>query len=795
VEDEPFRFTKEGDRYFARVSPRTTRGPRYGAVRSPSTRVDHGAKVNVSFLWELEEEIGSPPSRTGIRAEAAALKTDAVVVSDTVWISRKRPACLGPARPAGPRAAAARPAPPISTRGPRAGAARNPIAELMAVVCACFDPRTGRVKIPGFYEDVEPLSRADAGGFRNRAFRGAEFKKDHQFKSLRVNDRLEVMKRIWAMPTFEIHGVVGGYQGPGVKTIIPPRGEVKVTCRLVPNQDPKKIVKLIQSFVRKQNKDVVVELEGTLAPYKGATQGVFADAIRSSMKFAFGKEPVFVREGGSHRRGRHHGAGPALSRRLPRPVAARAWLPRAERETTTGSRPPAASPRSRDSAGVRGSSIASRSAWCPGQTRRRRSPSEGPRPARQAAILTTNPHPLTSRPIRRTAFTPRTRNHRGGSMSEEKHRPFVPESVQMPEFTISAVVLGLVMTVVLGAANAYLGLRAGMTIAATYPARVISMFVLRPQARSILEENLARTAGSIGESVAAGAVFTLPAFVIAHAWPSFDFKDAYWKSTCLMIVGSVLGVLFVSLVRRAMVEDRTLPFPESVAAGEIHKAGQRGAQAAKHLFWNMASARWCICSALQAVRRRARTTSSIWASSERARCGSADRRRPTRSGPGGDDVRGARREPRLHRRRLHHRPQGGVAQLRRRRARLGTAGADAALLPRTSARRLHPGGTGGGLGRAGGRVWKFIVRPDRGGRHAGRRRRTLFRMRKNLGQGCHARSRSCAPVRRRSRLRVVPIATWPRRRCSADRNRVRRNGCPLRVSWPADGSPVWWRRW
>src|SRR5262249_52780209 len=105
--------------------------------------------------------------------------------------------------------------------------------------------------------------------------------------------------RIWAMPTFEVHGVVGGYQGPGVKTIIPPRCEVKVTCRLVPNQDPKKIVKLLQRFVRKQNKDVVVWLEGTLAPYKGATQAAFADAIRASMKFAFGKEPVFVREGGS----------------------------------------------------------------------------------------------------------------------------------------------------------------------------------------------------------------------------------------------------------------------------------------------------------------------------------------------------------------------------------------------------------------------------------------------------------------------------------------------------------------
>lgn len=168
-----------------------------------------------------------------------------------------------------------------------------------------------------------------------------------------------------------------------------------------------------------------------------------------------------------------------------------------------------------------------------------------------------------------------------------RHQPFVPENVAMSEYTLSAVMLGLVMTLVLGAANAYLGLRAGVTIAATYPAAVISMAVLRLRRGSILEENLARTAGSIGESVAAGAIFTLPAFVIAGVWPSFSPADAYWKSTALMVVGSVLGVLFVSLVRRVMVEDPELPFPESVAAGEIHKAGQRGAQAAKFLFYNM----------------------------------------------------------------------------------------------------------------------------------------------------------------------------------------------------------------
>src|SRR5262244_421109 len=122
--------------------------------------------------------------------------------------------------------------------------------------------------------------------------------------------------------------------------------------------------------------------------------------------------------------------------------------------------------------------------------------------------------------------------------ASKPYQPFVPENVKMREFTLRAVLLGLAMTVVLGAANAYLGLRAGQTIAATYPAAVIGMAVLRLGKGSILEENIARTAGSIGESVAAGAVFTLPAFVIAKAWPSFGFAEAYWKSTALMLVGS-----------------------------------------------------------------------------------------------------------------------------------------------------------------------------------------------------------------------------------------------------------------
>jgi acetylornithine deacetylase/succinyl-diaminopimelate desuccinylase-like protein len=107
------------------------------------------------------------------------------------------------------------------------------------------------------------------------------------------------MKRVWCLPTFEVHGIAGGYQGPGIKTIVPPRATAIVSCRLVPEMNEKKIIRLVRDFVRRRNPDVKVEPEHGLPAYRGRTEGPHADAIRGAMKFAFGREPSFVREGGS----------------------------------------------------------------------------------------------------------------------------------------------------------------------------------------------------------------------------------------------------------------------------------------------------------------------------------------------------------------------------------------------------------------------------------------------------------------------------------------------------------------
>ncbi len=166
-------------------------------------------------------------------------------------------------------------------------------------------------------------------------------------------------------------------------------------------------------------------------------------------------------------------------------------------------------------------------------------------------------------------------------------QPFVPSDQNMREFSLRAVLIGLVMAVVLGSANAYLGLKAGMTIAATYPAAVIGMALIKLMKGTILEENMARTVGSIGESVAAGAIFTIPAFVISGIWPKFFTAGNYATSSLIMFAGGVLGIMFVALLRRVMVEDAELPYPESVAAAEIHKAGARGGKGTTFLFGAM----------------------------------------------------------------------------------------------------------------------------------------------------------------------------------------------------------------
>ena len=175
-------------------------------------------------------------------------------------------------------------------------------------------------------------------------------------------------------------------------------------------------------------------------------------------------------------------------------------------------------------------------------------------------------------------------------MSDNSFKPYVPHDKEMKEMSFKAIFLGIIMAIILGAANAYLGLLVGMTVAATFPAAVVAMAVLRPMKGTILEENLARTTGAVGEALAAGAIFTIPAFLLVMnpitgkpIWEKFDL----FKSSMLMLVGGILGVFLITLVRRTLVQDADLPFPESVACAEMVKTGQKAGSSAAYMFWAM----------------------------------------------------------------------------------------------------------------------------------------------------------------------------------------------------------------
>ncbi len=295
---DPFDMKVVGDRYLGRGTT-DDKGPALSALFGIREARKAGTPINLRILWEFEEEIGSPNFAAGIKAAGDKVATDSVLVSDTIWVSRERPACPAGLRGLQGFVLTLETGETEQHSGVTGGAARNPLGELMKLATEMHDATSGKVKIKGFYDDVEKPTRWELEEFRQSGFSVKQFKKDHAFKSIRTEDPIEIMNRIWALPTMEVHGLVGGYIGPGLKTIIPPRGELKITCRLVPNQNPDKIARLVKDFVKTKNPDVKVQTHERMHPYKAPTEGAFPDAVREAMEYAFGTEPVFVREGGS----------------------------------------------------------------------------------------------------------------------------------------------------------------------------------------------------------------------------------------------------------------------------------------------------------------------------------------------------------------------------------------------------------------------------------------------------------------------------------------------------------------
>jgi len=296
----PFTFHRNGERYGGRGTT-DDKGPALTALFAARLARAAGIPLNIKFIWELEEEIGSPHFAQFVQAHRPHLDTDSVVVSDTIWIARDRPAIAYGLRGLQTFLFTLQTHDKDVHSGLTGGVARNPIGEMCALIADCYDAKTGRVNVPGFYDDVRPATRGEIAQFIRSGFKTTRYKKAHALTSLRACMRTEtdVVKAIMAAPTFEVHGITGGYGGPGIKTIVPHCAEAKISTRLVPDQRPERIARQVQAFVKKKNPDVRVSATQTLEPFIGPHTGPYAEAARAAVRAAFGREPAFVREGGS----------------------------------------------------------------------------------------------------------------------------------------------------------------------------------------------------------------------------------------------------------------------------------------------------------------------------------------------------------------------------------------------------------------------------------------------------------------------------------------------------------------
>jgi len=295
---DPFKMTNENGVYRGRGTT-DDKGPAMAALFGAKYAVDHKLPVNIKFIWELEEEIGGPSFDEFINANKARLKTDSIVIADTIWVSRDRPAIPYGLRGLQGMLLRLTTAAKDVHSGTTGGVARNPIAELADVISHCVDAKTGRVLIPGFYDDVRELSEQELANFLKSGFDINNFMRAHELKSVRTTDSKDAARRIWALPTFEVHGITGGYSGPGIKTIVPHTAEAKISMRLVPDQNPGRAAELLTNFVKSINPDVeVVKLDG-LRPYLGEYGGPYYQAASKAMARAFGREAAYTREGGS----------------------------------------------------------------------------------------------------------------------------------------------------------------------------------------------------------------------------------------------------------------------------------------------------------------------------------------------------------------------------------------------------------------------------------------------------------------------------------------------------------------
>jgi acetylornithine deacetylase/succinyl-diaminopimelate desuccinylase-like protein len=298
----PFEPRIEGRSMFGRGAS-DNKGQNLAHLKAVEAYLKTGTElpVDLTFLIEGEEEVGSKSLATFLEKHRAELKCDAFVISDTGMPDKKTPALTYSLR--GITALE------IKLTGPSrdlhsglfGGSVENPAMALCRLLSKVHD-KNGRVTVPGFYDDVESLTKFEREQFKRLPYNAAQYRKLVGVPELFGEKGFSHHEQRAARPTFEINGLTSGYQGEGSKTIVPSWASAKITIRLVPNQNPRKIQQAVQAFLRKHCPPTVkIELKGGHGgvPYIVSPTSPLAQASLRALKLGFGAEPIAMREGGS----------------------------------------------------------------------------------------------------------------------------------------------------------------------------------------------------------------------------------------------------------------------------------------------------------------------------------------------------------------------------------------------------------------------------------------------------------------------------------------------------------------
>lgn len=301
-ENPPFEPVIKDGKIWARGAT-DDKGQLYAHIKSVEAffKSNGSLPLNVKFIIEGEEEIGSENLSGFIKQNKEMLKADTVLISDSSLYSEGVPTITYGLRGLSYME--------VEVTGPNrdlhsgsfGGAVANPINVLSSIIGKMHD-KNGRITIPGFYDDVVPLTKKERENFKKLKFSEKAYAKEIGVSELQGEKGFTTLERTWARPTLDCNGIWGGFTGTGAKTVLPSKASAKISMRLVPNQDPKKIAKLFTNYIKsaapKSVKVNVIDLHGGY-PIVVSLEDKTVKAAAAAMEYAFGKKTVFMREGGS----------------------------------------------------------------------------------------------------------------------------------------------------------------------------------------------------------------------------------------------------------------------------------------------------------------------------------------------------------------------------------------------------------------------------------------------------------------------------------------------------------------